>query len=366
GIPFIVPDGLSGTAETVVKINGQINKEVFIAYDITRSQSILSVAHVTGHVAAGLGATLKTLGMGCASKKGKMKQHAALKLKTRPFLTDTNVLYASTRHDAIGHYKVAARHGFGLETLGIPFIVAGGLVGTAETAIEVNCEINKEVYIASDIVWCRSILAVAHFTGHLSTCAAAVIKTLGMGCASRRGKMKQHVALKLVIGDNCKRCGECVKHCPADAITLDDIKAHIDQDKCIGCAECLAVCRFGAVEYDWKSEDEVLQKSIAEHALGVLKGKQDKAAFFSFLMSITKDCDCFDTPDMPKIVDDIGILASTDPVAIDKAALDLIEAKGGKKLTQLTGYTKLNPLYHIEHAEHIGLGSTDYELIELD
>jgi uncharacterized Fe-S center protein len=83
-------------------------------------------------------------------------------------------------------------------------------------------------------------------------------------------------------------------------------------------------------------------------------------------MSITKDCDCFDMPDMPKIVDDIGILASTDPVAIDKAALDLIEAKGGKKLSKLTGYTKLNPLHQIEHAEHIGLGSTDYELIELD
>jgi uncharacterized Fe-S center protein len=296
--------------------------------------------------------------------KGLVKE--LLKLKTRPFLTDTNVLYASPRHDAIGHYKVAARHGFGLDVLGIPFIVAGGLVGTAETAVEVNCEINKEVFIASDIVWSSSILAVAHFTGHLGTCAAAAIKTLGMGCASRRGKMQQHAALSLVIGDDCKRCGECVKHCPADAITLGDNKAHIDQDKCIGCAECLAVCRFGAVEYDWGEEGELLQKSIAEHALGVLKGKQDKAAFFSFLMSITKDCDCFDTPDMPEIVDDIGILASADPVAIDKAALDLVEAKGRKKLPQLTGYTKLNPHYQIEHAEHIGLGSTNYELIKLN
>jgi len=289
-----------------------------------------------------------------------------LKLKTRPFLTDTNVLYPSPRHDAIGHYKVADKHGFNLETMGIPFIVAGGLVGTSETAVEVNCEINKEVYIASDIVWCHSILAVAHFTGHLGTCAAAAIKTLGMGCASRKGKMKQHAALSLVIGDKCTLCGVCAKHCPADAITLGDIKAHIDQDKCIGCAECLAVCKFGGVEYDWHEEGEVLQKSIAEHALGVLKGKQDKAVFFSFLMSITKDCDCFDTPDMPRIVDDIGILASTDPVAIDKAALDLIEEKGKKKLPQLTGYTKLNPNHQIEHAEHIGLGSTEYELVELD
>ncbi len=296
--------------------------------------------------------------------KGLVKE--LVKLKARPFLTDSNALYASPRHDAIGHHIVAAKHGFGLDVLGIPFIVAGGLFGTSDTPVEVNCEINKEVFIASDIVWSNSILSVAHFTGHLGTCAAATIKTLGMGCASRRGKMNQHAALSLVIGDNCKRCGECVKRCPADAITLDDIKAHIDQDKCIGCAECLAVCRFDAVEYDWHEEDEVLQKSIAEHALGVLKGKQDKAAFFSFLLSITKDCDCFDTPNMRKIVDDIGILASTDPVAVDKAAMDMVEAKGGKKLPKLTGYTKLNPHYQIEHAERIGLGSTDYELIKLD
>lgn len=289
-----------------------------------------------------------------------------LALKTKPFITDATTLYIGKRHNAIDHHIVAAKHGFGLDVVGIPFIVSDGLFGTAETAVEVNAELNKEVFIASDIVRSQSILSVAHFTGHCATCFGATIKTLGMGCASRRGKMKQHVALSLVIGDDCKRCGECVKHCPADAITLDDIKAHIDQDKCIGCAECLALCRFGAVECNWGEETEVLQKSMAEHALGVLKGKENRAAFFNFILSVTKDCDCFGKPDMPEIVDDIGIVASTDPVAVDKAALDLVETKGGKKLPQLTGYTKLNPHYQIEHAERIGLGSTDYELVELD
>jgi uncharacterized Fe-S center protein len=296
--------------------------------------------------------------------KGLVKELMAL--KTKPFITDATTLYIGKRHNAIDHSILAAKHGFCPDKLGIPFIAPDGLFGTAETAVEVNAELNKEVFIASDIIRCQSILSVAHFTGHCATCFGATIKTLGMGCAGKRGKMKQHAALSLVIGDDCKRCGECVKHCPADAITLDDIKAHIDQDKCIGCAECLAVCRFGAVEYDWHEEGEVLQKSIAEYALGVLKGKQDKAAFFSFLMSITKDCDCFDTPNMPAIVDDIGIVASTDPVAIDKAALDLVETKGGKKLPQLVGNVKLNPHYQIEHAERIGLGNTDYELIKLD
>jgi uncharacterized Fe-S center protein len=128
----------------------------------------------------------------------------------------------------------------------------------------------------------------------------------------------------------------------------------------------MAMCRFGAVKCNWGEEDEVLQKSIAEHALGTLKGKENRAAFFNFLLSITKDCDCFGTPNMGKIVDDIGIVASTDPVAVDKATLDLVENKAGRKLAELLENDKLDPRYQIEHAERIGLGSSNYELIEVN
>ncbi|HUU18241.1 MAG TPA: DUF362 domain-containing protein [Sedimentisphaerales bacterium] len=289
-----------------------------------------------------------------------------LKLETKPFVTDTTTLYVGQRHNAIDHSTLAAKHGFGLEGLGIPFIVPDGLFGTSEIPVEIDGEIDKQVYIASGIVQCQSLLSVAHFTGHPAACAAATLKTLGMGCASKKGKMKQHAALKLSISNDCTCCGVCFKHCPADAITLDDVKAHIDQDKCIGCAECMAMCRFGAVKCNWGPECEVLQKSIAEYALGVLKGKENKAAFFNFLLSVTKDCDCFGMPNMGKIVDDIGIAASTNPVALDKATLDLVENKAGRKLAELLENDKLDPCYQIEHAERIGLGSSSYELIEVD
>ena len=289
-----------------------------------------------------------------------------LKLKTRPFVTDTTTLYVGQRHNAIDHSNLAAKHGFSSEGLGIPFIVPDGLFGTSEMPVEIDGEIDKQVFIASGIVRCQSLLSVAHFTGHPAACAAGTLKTLGMGCASKKGKMKQHAALKLNISDDCTRCGVCFEHCPADAITLDDVRAHIDQDKCIGCAECMAMCRFGAVKCNWGPECEVLQKSIAEYALGALKGKENKAAFFNFLLSVTKDCDCFSTPDMDTIVDDIGIVASTDPVAVDKAALDLVENKAGRKLAELLENDKLDPRYQIEHAERIGLGSSSYELIEVN
>jgi len=289
-----------------------------------------------------------------------------LKLKTKPFLTDTSTLYVSWRRNAIDHTILATEHGFCLSKLGIPFIVSDGLFGRAETAIQIDGKLNKEVFIASDIVKSQSILSVAHFTGHMAACFGATLKTLGMGCAGKKGKMTQHAALKVSVGNNCTLCSECFNHCPADAITLDDVKAHIDQDKCIGCAECLAVCRFGAVKCNWGQETEVLQKNIAEYALGTVKGKENKCAFFNFIMSITKDCDCFNTSNMPKIVDDIGIVASTDPVAVDKAALDLVESKAGHKLAELIQNKRLNPKYQIEHGERIGLGSADYELEQID
>jgi uncharacterized Fe-S center protein len=145
-----------------------------------------------------------------------------LALKIRPFVTDTATLYVGQRHNAIDHAILAAEHGFGLEGLGIPFISAGGLSGTSETAVpiggqgsrEAGSQLNEEVFIAYDIVRCQSILSVAHFTGHPAACAAGTLKTLGMGCASEKGKMKQHAALKLSITDDCTHCGECFKHCP--------------------------------------------------------------------------------------------------------------------------------------------------------
>jgi uncharacterized Fe-S center protein len=286
-----------------------------------------------------------------------------LSLETKPFTTDTSTLYTGRRHNAIEHSVLADEHGFNVKTIGIPFIVCDGLFGTEETPVKINAPLNEEVLIARDICRCQSILSVAHFTGHLAVCPAATIKTLGMGCASRKGKMRQHSSTKPTIGDECTLCGECYKHCPADAITLGEIQAHIDRDKCIGCAECVAVCRFGAIKHDWGAELEQLQKNVAEHALGVVKGKENRAVFFNYIISVTADCDCFDRVDMPKIVPDIGIAASTDPVAVDKAALDLVEKAGEKSFAKLAGNDKLDPAPQLEHAELIGLGREKFEYV---
>ncbi|MHC4575128.1 MAG: DUF362 domain-containing protein [Planctomycetota bacterium] len=99
--------------------------------------------------------------------------HELLALKTKPFLTDSNALYVGRRHNAVDHAALAAEHGFSKEVLGVPFIVADGLIGTSEIPVQIDGEVNKEVFIGSEIARCQSILSIAHFTGHPAACAAA-------------------------------------------------------------------------------------------------------------------------------------------------------------------------------------------------
>jgi len=283
----------------------------------------------------------------------------------KAFVTDTNVLYKSRRDNAIDHLGVAAEHGFTLEKIGAPVIIADGILGRNETDIEINAPLNKTIPLATELVSANSAVVVTHVTGHLSTGLAATIKNLGMGMSSRRGKLTQHSVSKPVISENkCTACGICAEWCPEDAITVAENFAIIDESVCIGCGECLAVCRFGAVKFKWDSSSELLQKQIAEHALGIVRQKKGKMVYFTFLITMTKDCDCGAQKPIALIAD-IGVLAGTDPVAIDQAVHDLTREKAGKSLPQ-KAYPAVDATVQLAYGEQIGLGSRNYHLIETD
>jgi uncharacterized Fe-S center protein len=280
-----------------------------------------------------------------------------------PFLTDTCVLYKSQRDNAVKHLRLIQNFGFTPGKTGAPAIIADGLAGNDEKEIKIPGQIFSSVSIAAAAAQSTGLMILSHVTGHLGTGMGAAIKNLGMGFASRKGKLRQHSGMKPRISASvCTGCRICLNWCPANAISMQDKIAEIDPEKCIGCGECLTVCRYYAVKHDWRTGSHELQRRIAEHALGVVISKRNKAAYFNFLTSITKDCDCIGKNQEP-LFPDIGFCLSNDPVAIDAISLDLIQDHTGKPLNELA--YPIDPWEQIRHGETIGLGSSKYELFTL-
>lgn len=278
------------------------------------------------------------------------------------FLTETSTLYKGDRSNAVKHLLHAQAQGFGIEAVGAPFIMADGLTGGSEVEVAIGGELERSVKIAREIAFADVIIAFSHPTGHLMTGLGACLKNLGMGLASRAGKLRQHSSIAPAVkSSSCRYCRKCLSWCPAAAIAERGGKAYIDPETCTGCGECLTVCRYDAVRYNWGVGSETLQKRMVEYALGAIKGK--KAFHFNVLVGMTANCDCMGGR-QKKILPDQGILASADPVAIDRATLDLTAQAKGKSLAALA-YGELDPLVQLRHGEKLGLGSMQYDLMEV-
>jgi len=282
---------------------------------------------------------------------------------SRVFLTDSNTLYVSKRSNSLEHILLAREHGFTQEALGIPVVIADGLIGRDDDEIQINLRRVKSAKIASAVLDSDILVCLTHFTGHILTGFGSAIKNLGMGCASRAGKLEQHSDVHPWVNPKlCDYCGVCFDYCPSQAILEKDDKAFILKEKCIGCGECLVVCNSGAVKFNWDSDSARVQEKMSEYAFSVWKHLKGKISFINFLIKVTKDCDCMSN-DQRAIVEDIGILGSLDPVAIDQASVDLVNKRSGKDVLRV-GYD-LDWSVQLSHGVKIGLGNRDYELIEL-
>jgi uncharacterized Fe-S center protein len=301
----------------------------------------------------------------------KVKDHGG-----RPFLTDSNTLYLGSRANAVDHIETAIRHGFDYAVAGAPVIIADGLSGGNTRTIAIHKNHFQEVIISGDIVAAESLIVLTHFKGHEVAGFGGAIKNLAMGCASAKGKQEQHSARPLTVDELCIGCGKCARVCPKAAISLRKKKSRIDRLKCIGCFECMTVCPEHAIDIDWVTEIPVFIERIVEYAYGVVQGKEGRMGYINFLTNITPDCDCVPWSDAP-IVPDIGILASLDPVAIDAASFDLVNDQKGLDGSMLAhnhrrGADKFKGLRsgtdarrQVRYGEKIGLGSSEYELIDI-
>lgn len=296
----------------------------------------------------------------------------------RPFLTDANTLYRGLRHNAVDHIACAVHNGFAYATVDAPIIIADGLDG--RDGIDVPLEGFKHfesVRIGSAVVHADAMVVVTHVKGHEATGFGGAMKNVGMGLGTRAAKQRMHSDLKPEIkADKCTACARCVKSCPVEAITMGpDRVAVIDYELCYGCGECVAACPYGAIGIQWKTEPQAIQEKIVEHVAGAVADKPGKVVYLSFVTNVSPDCDCWNFSDAP-VVADIGVLASTDIVAVDQAAYDLVTgaaglpgsrgeglAAGADKFSAITG---IDGTVALHYAESRGLGSRTYELRTLE
>lgn len=293
-----------------------------------------------------------------------------------PFATDANSLYTGRRGNAVDHLLAASENGFNRLVLGCDVIIADGLKGTEYREVVINQRHFRTARIASAVADADVVVSLSHFKGHELTGIGGAIKNLGMGCGSRGGKLEMHSSSKpKIVTESCKSCGECIKSCPQEAIhwNLDSHKAEIDYDRCIGCGQCIAMCQYGAAQAIFNESGVNAGEKIAEYALGVVKDKP--CLHVNFITDVAPFCDCWSYNDTA-LVADIGILASRDPVALDRACVDMVNsaplspgsildgrglAPGDDKFSSV--HPNTNWQAGLDYAESIGLGSQQYNLV---
>lgn len=292
----------------------------------------------------------------------------------KPFLTDCNTLYVGSRKDAIEHIETAWLNGFLPYNVDCPVIIADGLKGTDEVAVPVEGgELVKEALIGRAVMDADVVISLNHFKGHEMCGMGGAIKNLGMGCGSRAGKMAQHCDGKVSVdAGKCVGCGNCARICAHGAPSVRNRKCEIDTAKCLGCGRCIGVCPVDAISPTGWQSAELLDKKMAEYAKAVVQGRPN--FHINIAVDISPNCDCHCENDAP-IVPNIGIFASFDPVACDKAAADAVNEAMPNSNSKL-GESKVEGRDHfgsvseetdwtrqLVHAERIGIGTMDYDLV---
>lgn len=354
-----------------------------------RMRRLLERTGFAGHVASGELAAVK-IHFGERGVTGHVQPlmvrpilEELVRAGARPFLTDASTLYVGQRGEAVSHAMQAALHGFDPLLLGAPVIIADGLKGASQVALPVRGGKHfQEAFIAADIAEADLLVSINHLKGHELAGFGGALKNIGMGAASKQGKMQQHVTTGPLVDEAaCKGCGACVGICAAQALALVEGLAgekhvQLDLDACRGCGACFLACKNGGLTINWQTDVAEFLERMMEYAAALLLSRPKPSLHITFVTNVTPDCDCMGFSDAP-ICPDIGVLASLDPVAIDQAGIDLVNKAEPLWPSHLPANLKagqdkflalrpsLPPALGLDYAEALGLGSREYELVAL-
>ena len=283
--------------------------------------------------------------------KPEFVKHVIDELKmsnVEPYLFDTTVAYAGLRSSKTDYRKLAEIHGFTMEKIG-----CGVIIDDKGIPITVN---NREYEVAGHLLDSTHIFALSHVKGHVATGMGGAIKNFGMGGVTKETKIRMHHGSRPIYQkDACIYCGVCAEVCPFNALKVNENSWNQNMKSCFGCGVCVDACRSGALTY----EDADFQYVLACAAKACVQDKN--VIYLNEIKRIARSCDC-DPLAGPIICPDIGYLVSDDPVAIDKASLDLVN---DVRKDVFEKENNISPLKQIKYGEEIGLGSSSYKLIEI-
>ena len=301
----------------------------------------------------------------------------------KPYLTDCNTMYPGSRKNGIDHLYCAWENGFTPITVGCPVIIGDGVKGTDDIEVPVNGgEYVKSAHIGHAIMDADIFISLTHFKGHEMAGFGGTLKNIGMGCGSRAGKADQHSNGRPTVSEKrCRGCRRCQRECANGGLVFDEEKKKmtVNYNNCVGCGRCLGACNFDAISFKQDNAIEMLDYRIAEYSKAVVDGRPN--FHISLIVDVSPNCDCHGENDAP-ILPNIGMFASFDPLALDQACVDACLAATPLPNSQLSdNMSKADFVDHhdhftnsspdsmweacLEHAEKIGLGSRDYELIKI-
>lgn len=232
-------------------------------------------------------------------------------------VVECNTAYAGARNTTEKHKKLIEEHEW---TKYFPF----GLLDETGPDMELdipNGKILKKNYVGKDLAKYDSLMVLSHFKGHAMGGYGGALKQLSIGCASSAGKTLIHTA----------------------GVTDDQY-----------------------VLFDNLPEQDRFLEAMADAASSVVDYFKGNAVYLNVMKNISVDCDC-DGHAAPPCMKDIGILASLDPVAVDQACLDLVyQSEDPGKEALIQRIESLHGVHTIEVAADLGVGTREYELIEIN
>ena len=273
----------------------------------------------------------------------------------------------------------AKQRGYTEDYLGVPIVPACGVTGKYYHEKPVDFNTFKHVDIGGNISEAEVMIVLSHVKGHGACGYGGACKNIAMGCVTDRTRQQIHGLEGGIDWDEalCARCEMCITNCNHDANRFtDEGKYEIFYHHCTFCQHCVKVCPTSAIKMN-ASRFKDFQTGMAICTDEVLKiFKPGHVFYINFLTNITALCDCWGFT-TPSLVPDIGVMASRDIVAIDRASLDAIKVEDLLPAGVPQGYElgntghllerlhRKNPFIQLEELEKRNLGTQSYTIQEI-